>query len=318
MGYFIGIDGGGTKTEVALCDEAGRVLYRSVAAGCNPVDIGLERTLELLNHILRELLEKSGIAACQIAAVFSGISGGSAAEIQDICRGRLRSLFSEKTAVECRSDLYNVLNGGLLRRDGCAVISGTGCSCYVRQHSSCRQIGGWGYLFDQKGGGFDIGRDAVSAVLSQLDGRGEDTRLRELLEDKLKQPVVEALPAIYKKGKRYIASLAPLVLEAAGEDFVASRILESNMRGLADLLNTAGKDFKGNFLSVAAGGILIHSELAFQIFCKHITADTKPIRLKAAPVFGALLSAMMLAGIPDEKLLSLPFVSLNNGELGKV
>lgn len=96
MGYFIGIDGGGTKTEVALCDEAGRVLYRSVAAGCNPVDIGLERTLELLNHILRELLEKSGIAACQIAAVFSGISGGSAAEIQDICRGGSAAFFQKK------------------------------------------------------------------------------------------------------------------------------------------------------------------------------------------------------------------------------
>ena len=68
---FLGIDGGGTKTEFALVSLDGYVLKRVVKNGCNPNDIGYSKMLALLVAGIDDLLMEFP----SVKSVFCGIAG---------------------------------------------------------------------------------------------------------------------------------------------------------------------------------------------------------------------------------------------------
>ena len=308
MRYYLGIDGGGTKTDAALCDETGRVAARALGPAGNLVDIGVPPYGVLPGELLDGLAQQTGGALPPVAAAFAGLSGGSDQKIAAACRQLLQDRLPATPLVAGGDDRQSLLAGGLYGADGCVLISGTGCACTARVNGRLHSIGGWGFLFDGRGGGFDIGRDAVMAALRALDGRGEPTLLRPLLEAELGCGIEEALPGLYREGKRRIASLAPLVFRAAQEgDAAASAILDENMRELAFWLDTAAKDFDGPFPTVVAGGILMKSDDALCRLRSFVKSETRPVRMTMAPVFGAVIAAMLLDGVPEERLRGMDF-----------
>lgn len=308
MRYYLGIDGGGTKTDAALCDEFGRIAARTLGPAGNLVDIGISAYAALLGQLLDGLAQQTGGSLPPVAAAFAGLSGGSDPQIAADCRLLLRNRLPDTPLVAGGDDRQSLLAGGLYGADGCVLISGTGCACTARVNGQQHSIGGWGFLFDGKGGGFDIGRDAVMAALRAYDGRGEPTRLLPLLEAELGCGIEQALPGLYREGKRRIASLAPLVFSAAQEgDAAASGILDENMRELALWLDTAAKDFSGSFPTVVAGGILMKSDDALRRLCDFVKSDTCPARMAMAPVFGAVVAAMLLDGVSEQRLRGMDF-----------
>lgn len=308
MRYYLGIDGGGTKTDAALCDEDGRIVARALGPAGNLVDIGLPAYAALLDELLNSLAQQNSGSLPPVAAAFAGLSGGSDQKIAAACRQVLRDRLPDTPLVAGGDDRQSLLAGGLYGADGCVLISGTGCACTARLNGRQHNIGGWGFLFDGKGGGFDIGRDAVMAALRAYDGRGEPTRLLPLLETELGCGIEEALPGLYREGKRRIAALAPLVFRAAQEgDAAASGILDENMRELAFWLDTAAKDFAGPFPTVVAGGILMKNDDALRRLRGFVKSDTRPARMTMAPVFGAVIAAMLLGGVPEQRLRRMSF-----------
>ena len=59
MRYIIGVDGGGTKTEIVLCDQNGCVIFRKVGNSSNPNDIGKEKAVEVVSNLIRDVLPKN-------------------------------------------------------------------------------------------------------------------------------------------------------------------------------------------------------------------------------------------------------------------
>lgn len=60
MRYYLGIDGGGTKTDAALCDEFGRIAARTLGPAGNLVDIGMSAYAALLGQLLDGLAQQTG------------------------------------------------------------------------------------------------------------------------------------------------------------------------------------------------------------------------------------------------------------------
>lgn len=117
--------------------------------------------------------------------------------------------------VDCGSDNDNIISAGLQGNDGITVIMGTGV-CIFRIINGVRtQISGWGYLLDEGGSAFNLGREALSACYSSLDGSGPYTILAESIGVQTDNLGRSFLNRIYAEGKRLIASFAPNVLEAA-------------------------------------------------------------------------------------------------------
>lgn len=307
MRYCIGIDGGGTKTEGVLTDFTGHVLARRVTGASNPNDITLPVAVETIAALAEALLADEGISPAEWGNVslFGGIAGGI--NYRDGLEAGLRARLPAIGVVGIRSDIHILLSGELPTGNGACMICGTGSSCFLRRGQEIIRIGGWGYLLDSGGSGYDMGREALEAVLRAYDGRGEATLLTTLITAHLGGPVHTKITDIYREGKPYIAACAPLVFEAAAEgDAVADRILKRNARALAEyvetawrwLLNGTEKSKSGipTRLPVVMGGsISLHRADVWPSLVASLVDPAVPVELfvaKSPMVFGAVVEAV--------------------------
>lgn len=258
LAYDLGIDGGGTKTEFLLADESGRILSRTTLGGCNPNDVGIERTLEILEEGIRKTC---GDHPYGQISVFAGIAGGITGENQrEIAKFLERFRFAH-----CRngSDAQNAVAAALDSSDGVAVILGTGAIAFAKQGGRTTRYGGYGHLLGDGGSGYALGRDAIRAALAHEDGSGEETLLRAMILERCGcETLLSGLGAFYDGGKRTIASYAPLVWEASEQgDGVANRILDENLREVVTLIRQACRTFEdGRGVPVALCGGLVRQK----------------------------------------------------------
>ena len=194
--YVIGLDGGGTKTDGVLVGQDGRVLARRCVGASNPNDVGEEASAAVVRALAEVLATEAGVHLAD-CFVFGGISG--ALNHREGLTARLRSAVPAPGGVEIDSDMVNLLSAELPDRDGACIICGTGSACFVRRGQEVFRIGGWGYLLDSAGSGYDIGRQALEAALRAQDGRGCPTALSAKLADALGAPVQDSLTRLYAR-----------------------------------------------------------------------------------------------------------------------
>jgi len=251
---FVGIDGGGTKTEFVLFEENGIVRERLMKEGSNPNDRGLEHSLQVLTEGLEQLL-RGRIPK----AVFAGIGGVSLETYQKAIIGRLGERF--RTTVYADSDAANVLSMGADPENSMAVICGTGSCVFVRKGQKRCRIGGWGYLLDPAGSAFDVGREALRCALAVQDGLEKPNRLAERIAEELSGNVYDNISQVYSGGRAYIAGLARRVTEMAAEGEATSlKILRENAARLAFLIRSA-MDAYGIPSQIVGGGSFLGCEL---------------------------------------------------------
>ena len=286
---FLGIDGGGTKTEFALISSDGGVLMRSVKGGCNPNDIGYARMLALLREeIDRIISDHKGIKAMFLW--IAGITVGDHAE-------RLYSDLIKcypKIKIQIKSDTFNLF--AMCDNASMAVISGTGSVVFVKADDGYKRIGGWGYLLDNAGSAYDVGREALRVALYEEDMKRSPSRLSAMLRKKLNTNTVwEQVNTIYSEGKPYIAELASVVFDAyrAG-DREAMRIVDESAEALASLLNAGVELYGAEPIAVASGGLFTHYR---EIMQEHIKkySDVELIIGGLPPIYGACKAARLMA-----------------------
>jgi len=292
--YFLGIDGGGTKTALMLADEEGRILRTHRADACNPVDIGMENAQRILKDAIFEVCR--GIPLSSVC-MFAGIAGGSSGDTKE----RLYSFFKQFgfAAFENDSDNRSIIAAGLGDADGITVILGTGFCVYTQKGGKHHRIGGWGYLIDDGGSGYNLGRDALHAYFSAYDGTGEKTLLTEEI-DRIRAGGVEGLITyVYGNGKKAVASMTPAVIAAHRRgDTVATAILERNMEEAARVIACASREFDGASVPVILAGGLTNEACVLECLCDKLSGigiDRIEI-LACEPVVGALMLAKKQKG----------------------
>lgn len=294
--FYLGIDGGATKTAFALSDEAGRVVRTLELGPCNPFDMGMNAAQAVLEKGIKEICD--GIPIRKVS-LFAGISGGGSGGNKEIL-----AEFFEKfgfSRVQNDSDAENAVAVGLSGENGIAVIIGTGSIVYVSDGAVRHRVGGYGYLFDNAGSGFELGRNAILSALFSNDQSGEATMLSELVQKKLGATPLEKLSDIYLYGKPFIASFAPLVFEAASAgDGVAKKILETCYGALARQIRAGRKKMTGKEKVKVAlvGGLTRYEAVIRPILETALKGDAVTLDFcRRAPVEGALF----LAGSPAQK-----------------
>lgn len=236
--YFLGIDGGATKTCFLLADSYGKIINRVVKSSSNPIDIGFEKSTEVLEEGIREVTK--GIPRSDISA-FAGISGGTTGNMKE----KLKAFFEKFgfAKFDNGSDIENVIYAGLNDKDGLALIIGTGSSGVVKKGNELIKLGGLGYLFDHGGSGYDLGCQAIRAICRAEDLTGKPTILHQLILEKIQSTSArDSIGYFYQIGKKGIASFSPLVIDAYKQgDEVAKEILTKNMRHVAELILASRK-----------------------------------------------------------------------------
>ena len=74
MKYYIGVDGGGTKTQTVLFQEDGHILFQKKGKGTNPLDIGVE---EARKRLLDLMLEAAFNCPGKLSSVYAGVAGSA-------------------------------------------------------------------------------------------------------------------------------------------------------------------------------------------------------------------------------------------------
>ena len=304
----LGIDGGGTKTEFAVVSADGTVRTSFILEGSNPNDHGIKHTVE----IMREGIRRALVAHPSLRAVFCGISGLSTADYSATLLRELREEFPS-LLFDAQTDALNIF---FMDDDAdMTLISGTGSVVQVRKGERIIRLGGHGHLFDTAGSAYDIGRDAVSLALNREDEGLAPSLLSSRLCEKLGvSSVWDAIGALYQGAKPKIASLAPIVFEAAREgDPESIEIIEKTAARLASLLNLGVSTYGARPVAVVGGGLLSHfGDVLLPRICAHTSVELRSPDLP--PVFGACRKAWSMLG---EKCNGIFYENFKNTYRGK-
>jgi N-acetylglucosamine kinase-like BadF-type ATPase len=304
MRLFLGVDGGQSSTTALIADEHGRILGRGVGGPCNHATAAEGRAK------LERAISESVAAACQeaqldltatrfVSACF-GMSGGP--EDKEAILAALipadRLIVTHDAAV--------ALFGAAETGQGIVTIAGTGSIAFGRNAAGqTARAGGWGYVFGDEGGGFDIVRQALRAALRMEDGWGPPTSLRQALLDATGQASANRVLHLFYTPdwpRARAASLASMVDSAAAEgDPVALRILESAAQELALLAAAVRAQLwrPGEPVAVAyIGGVFAGKRLLerYRMLVEFEAGNCCAAPLRG-PAEGALLEALRSAGI---------------------
>ena len=292
--FYLGIDGGGTKTDFALSDAHGNIQSSVCLGTSNPSDIGIENTLSVLRA---GIIEVCGSIPKSNISIFAGIAGGTTDGIREQI-----SVFLSKfgfAEVKNGSDAMNAVSASLGDADGISVIMGTGSVTFAQINGKTHRIGGYGHLLGDAGSGFALGREAILSALNFEDGSGEETALYEAVRKKCgTKSVLESLGKFYNGGKREIAQYAPLVLNAyENGDEVAKGILMDNLEKVAQSIRGAAKHLpktKDPINVVLCGGLCTKDSTIHRILCEIMAEENYSISICERPlIFGALRLAGM-------------------------
>ncbi|MEG6613532.1 BadF/BadG/BcrA/BcrD ATPase family protein [Pseudoclostridium thermosuccinogenes] len=226
-GYVLGIDGGGTKTTVCAADLQGNILTVFKTGAININGESAENVRKNLHGIFSEASLKVG-ALSFIKSVCIGAAGISNADARLFLENTVRETgYAGKLIIA--GDHQTALYGALGSPEGIILIAGTGSICYGRNNSGKEhRTGGYGYLIDDEGSGYAIGRDILKAMVRSHDGREDKTILTSMVFEQLGVSTIEeVIGFLYHKNtnKRDVAALAPILTRALAEgDEAAQKI----------------------------------------------------------------------------------------------
>lgn len=289
--YYLGIDGGGTKTEFCLVDREGKTVASKILGGSNPNDIGLSACFAVIKEGITAVCEQIPI---ERISVFAGIAGAGAGDNGKKLE-KFLSTFGFATAA-CGSDAQNAIAAALGNRDGIMVIMGTGNVTFVQSQGKVSRIGGFNYLFDEGGSGFTIGRDAILYALKSEERGDTSSLLYSLIRKKCAAETVQArLADYYVGGKRMIAEVAPLVFEAyRGGEPVARQILDRNAAVVAEQIACGAEKLPGGCPeTVLVGGLTQQADILIPLIEKHLQIQCNITAFRGTVVTGALRLAGM-------------------------
>ena len=297
---LIGIDSGGTSCRLLLCDGEGTALSACKVKGHNPNMDGFDAVEESFRTGLDLLLREHGGREAAVDALHGGISGGEGGNKEKLI-AILRGLLPHCPSVTVSNDALIGLAAGLGRRDGGVLIAGTGTIGFVRMGKTLCRFGGWGYLVDEGGSGWHIGRDGLRAAMAGLDEGLPATALTALYEARLGQSMSAAIPALYR-GEVRLPEYAPLVFQAAeGGDQAAQAVLEHNARCLKKTLDAMSARFGAPLPVVLVGGLLERGSIylrTLETLCKD--APITFVHAHRPPQYGAVVLAAQEAGLPED------------------
>jgi N-acetylglucosamine kinase-like BadF-type ATPase len=307
MKLFRGVDGGQSGTTALIGNEPGRILGAGEAGPCNHAGAadGRARLERAVRGSLATACGLAGFDAATIrfeAACF-GMSGGPD-DKHAILAGILRA---ERLIVT--TDAVIALAGATATGQGIITIAGTGSIAFGRNPlGRTARAGGWGYIFGDEGGAFDIARQALRAALRMEEGWGPPTGLRRaLIEATGCRNANELLHRFYTVEWPHsrVATLARLVDATAAEsDAAAIEILNGAAVQLAMLAASVRSQLwqPGDPVDVAYIGGVFESRLLRERFrmLVEFEAGNRCGPPRHGPAEGALLEAYRAAGLEVE------------------
>ena len=298
--YFVGVDGGGTKTALVASTAEGSVFASSVCGPLNYNFIGLDAAL----HNLAQGIAALALPEGSIVAV--GIGDPS---IDDESESLVAKEFTARATallgvpVYVRSDAYMTLfalTGG--KKSGVLIISGTG-SMAIGEDAMGKTsvVGGWGRLTGDEGSGYYIGREGICAALRAFDGVAPQTALTDaaLAHFDVCAPR-DLISVFYGENEPDVAGFSRYVARCANEgDAVATGILLDAANYLVRYASVLIERTNANLLGVW-GSVLYKNATVRRVFEDGVKEKFPNVEI-CEPAISAELAAALYAAQQEKE-----------------
>lgn len=309
MKRALAVDGGNSKTDVAVIAADGEVLGFARGKASSPHHVGADGAVEVLASLIEEATGEpsNGRVADLAQLMMAGVD--FPAEEEELRRAVAERGWADEVVVA--NDTFAVLRAGTERGWGVAVVCGAGINCVgVAPDGRQARFPALGATTGDWGGGFDVGLAAVSAAARSEDGRGPRTSLERLVPAHFGLETPSRLAEQVHRGTipiRRLAELPPVVFAAAADDAVAAGIVDKLASEVVALSRVAlgrlgltrepVELLLGGGLLQAGDGRLMSS---IEAGIREVAPEVSVHRAVSPPIVGAALRALDALGAPLE------------------
>jgi len=308
----LAVDGGNSKTDLALVGGDGRVLALARGPLSSPHHIGLDGSVGVLERLLERALHAARLWPVELPVavgelLMAGVDFPSEEKaLDEALAGRG---WARRTIVG--NDTFAVLRVGTDRGWGIAIVCGTGINCVgVAPDGRTARFPALGAITGDWGGGYDLGLGALSAAARSEDGRGPSTSLEHsvpaFFDLETPQSVAEAIHT-GKLALPRVSELAPLVLAEARGDAVAAGLVARLAEEIVALARASLErlSLNGEAVDVVLGGGVVQAGNgrlldAIAAGLHEVAPAANVHATDSPPIVGAALLGLDELGAPPE------------------
>ncbi len=288
----LGIDGGGTGTDLALADLEGNIKKNKKAGPANPRNFGIEEVCENIKKGVSKLSFKKE----EVVSTFVGLP--AIREEYESEKDRIKEILGEfiPGKIEVGSDQEVAFFSGTDKDYGVVAISGTGGVVTGFKDGKVEKAAGWGYFGDE-GSGFWVGIEVYRKIAKHLDKRGKETIMTDMAFEKWNlKDKNDFNRKIYQNPMKSIPQLSVFADYAERKgDKVAKDILSEAVSELLISIKTVSEKLQlKKFPLVLVGGMFksdfFRSKLSTGV--ENMNQGVEIIKPENKPVYGAVKLAL--------------------------
>lgn len=300
--WFVGVDGGGTKTEIAVSHADGVPLKSVIYPTCSYRSIPMEEAIDRVVNGVKDCLAQTGITLADCTGCCVGMpSYGENPENDQIIKAAMEKAFAPMP-VHLVNDGEVGWAGSLECAEGIHVVSGTGAIAFARDKKQVfDRCGGWGYFLGDEGSSYWIGLQAMHVFTKQVDGRAPRGALYDIVmrEFNITDPYqfIDIAMADLVQHRDRVAGFQRYAMEAAQQgDSTMTALYEAAAEELTELVKTLRDrlEFSADPIPVSYSGGTFHAgELILTPLRQKVEALGCTLQTpKRSAIEGALLLAM--------------------------
>lgn len=298
----IGIDGGGTHTR-GILRTGNKIIAHSKAGTTRIGAVGVGESCERLLNMIADLTKQAEIESSEIDAVIIGLAGVWLEDEKKRSHRLIKTLARSQDMVlndiVVTSDAELAIEGAFEGGSGIIVIAGTGSIGLAGiGKGKYERCGGWGIELDDEGSGAWIGREGITAIVRDIDGRGMKTELTGIFAEMF--PIIDinnprTIVKAYAERAFEYHLLAPAIMKCAvNNDEVCLEIIKRAAYHLMELPEALLKHYKNKTVPIALmGGMIDAKTLLYDFLIEKID---KHKQLKLTVPKGTALDGAMAIG----------------------
>ncbi|MDY3005899.1 N-acetylglucosamine kinase [Anaerococcus sp. AGMB00486] len=294
MSIFLGVDGGGTKTDYLLCVDNKH--FKEKTNTIHLKQITRDEFSDNVTKAINKLCDNAKIKIEDIDFSFLAIPGYGQYPENEKFMEEFFDEFLGKGKYKMGNDCVNGWSGSLNAQAGINLVLGTGSIAFgVDDKGNSDRSGGWGPFLGDEASAYFIGKNILNLFTKMSDGRIEKTYIYELVKNELGiKDDVELIDIAEKMKRDEIANCARLLNPA----------LEKNDKYAIELLDKVGYeaaltidslinklDFDGCVKVSYSGGVYKLGNKLIEAIEKHIKNNIEIIEPYTTPIEGSLILA---------------------------
>lgn len=299
--YYIGVDGGGSKTRFLCVDAAGRACGHGLTMGTYCAQDGIDTVIARLKDGINQCLPAD---ATDVLMGFGMPAYGENKALDALAVEKIRQALTP-IRVCFANDSVIGWAGALAMLPGISVVGGTGSIAFGRDPKGrAERCGGWHEFFSDEGSGYWLGKRLLQLFSQQSDGRREKTLLYDLVRKRMSLEDDYEITGLVSRecvdSRKNTAALQAILLDAAragDPDALESYDLATDEMSRLVLTVLHKLDFpEGQPVTVSyQGGLFNITEFVTEPVCRKILEAAPSVQFvepRLTPCHGAILLAI--------------------------